>query len=136
MNTGKAHGAALGEPEVRAVKEILGFDPDKTFQVDDEVLAHARKVVDRGRKAHEEWTALYDSWAEREPERKDLLERLLGRDLPIGWEKALPSWEPDANAGREGLAGGADVGDVPGASACKAPTGGGRSGTRRRSRPR
>ncbi len=95
MNTGKAHGSALGEAEVRAVKEVLGFDPDKTFEVSDEVLAHARKVVERGKKAHEEWTALYESWAAREPERKELLDRVLGRDLPIGWEKALPSWEPD-----------------------------------------
>ena len=95
MNTGKAHGSALGEAEVRAVKEILGFDPDKSFEVSDEVLGHAREVVERGRKAHEEWTAQYESWAAREPERTELLDRLLGRDLPIGWEKALPSWEPD-----------------------------------------
>jgi transketolase len=95
MNTGKAHGAALGEDEVRAVKEILEFDPDKTFEVDDEVLAHARKVKDRGAQAHAEWTTRYDAWAGREPERKELLERVLGRDLPVGWEKALPSWEPD-----------------------------------------
>ena len=95
MNTGKAHRSALGDAEVRAVKEILGFEPDKTFEVSDEVLAHARTVVARGRKAHEEWTALYESWAAREPERKELLDRMLGRDLPIGWEKALPSWEPD-----------------------------------------
>jgi len=95
MNTGKAHGSALGEPEVRAVKEILGFDPDTTFEVDDAVLAHAREVVERGKKAHDEWTTLYDSWAQREPERKELLDRMLGRDLPVGWEKALPSWEPD-----------------------------------------
>ncbi len=96
MNTGKAHGSALGDEEVRAVKEVLGFDPEKTFEVADEVLAHARGVVDRGARAHAEWTELYDSWSAREPERKELLERMLGRDLPVGWEKALPSWEPDA----------------------------------------
>ncbi|MBL8926486.1 MAG: transketolase [Pseudonocardia sp.] len=95
MNTGKAHGSALGDAEVRAVKEVLGFDPDKTFEVSDEVLAHARKVVERGTAAHEEWTALYESWTAREPERAELLDRLLGRDLPVGWAKALPSWEPD-----------------------------------------
>jgi transketolase len=95
MNTGKAHGSALGEPEVRAVKEILGFDPDKSFEVADDVLAHAREVVERGRKAHDEWTVLYDAWTQREPERRELLDRLLGRDLPVGWEKALPSWDPD-----------------------------------------
>ena len=100
MNTGKAHGSALGEAEVRAVKEILGFDPDKTFEVSDEVLAHARKVVERGKTAHEQWTAQYESWTAREPERAELLDRLLGRDLPVGWEKALPSWEPD----KKGLA--------------------------------
>jgi transketolase len=104
MNTGKAHGAALGEDEVRAVKEILGFDPDKTFQVEERVLAHSREVVDRGRAAHGEWTALYDSWAQREPERKELLERLLGRDLPVGWEKALPSWEARTESAKKGIA--------------------------------
>jgi transketolase len=95
MNTGKAHGSALGDDEVRAVKEVLGFDPEKTFEVDEEVLAHARTVADRGAKAHEDWTERYDAWAAREPERKELLDRMLGRDLPVGWEKALPSWEPD-----------------------------------------
>ena len=47
MNTGKAHGAALGDEEVAAVKKILGFDPDKTFEVPDEVIAHTHQLVDR-----------------------------------------------------------------------------------------
>lgn len=42
MNTGKAHGAALGDDEVAAVKRILGFDPDKTFEVREDVLTHTR----------------------------------------------------------------------------------------------
>lgn len=95
MNTGKAHGSALGDEEIAEVKKLLGFDPDRTFQVDDDVLAHARSVIDRGRTAHEEWTSTYDAWAEREPDRKALLERMLGRTLPEGWEKALPSWDVD-----------------------------------------
>ena len=95
MNTGKAHGSALGADEVAAVKEILGFDPERSFQVEDEVLAHARKVVDRGRAAHQAWTKLYDEWAAREPERKELLDRMIGRTLPEDWAKALPNWEPD-----------------------------------------
>jgi transketolase len=100
MNTGKAHGSALGADEVKAVKEVLGFDPEKSFVVAAEVLDHAREVKERGAKAHADWTELYDSWAAREPERKELLDRMLGRDLPVGWEKALPSWEPD----KKGLA--------------------------------
>jgi transketolase len=95
MNTGKAHGSALGDQEVAAVKKVLGFDPDKTFEVADEVLAHARKVGDRGTAARKRWTETFDAWAEREPERKELLDRMLGRTLPDGWEKALPSWDVD-----------------------------------------
>jgi transketolase len=55
QNTGKIHGSALGADEVRAVKEVLGFDPEKTFDVADEVLAHTRKAVERGQAAHAEW---------------------------------------------------------------------------------
>ena len=95
MNTGKAHGSALGDEEIVEVKKILGFDPDRTFQVDDDVLAHTRSVIDRGRAAHQEWTTTYEDWAQREPDRKALLERMLGRTLPEGWEKALPSWDAD-----------------------------------------
>jgi transketolase len=95
QNTGKAHGAALGDEEVAKIKTILGFDPEKSFVVEDEVLAHARKVVDRGREAHEAWQKSFDDWAAREPERKELLDRLIGRTLPEGWAKALPSWDPD-----------------------------------------
>jgi transketolase len=80
---------------VAEVKKVLGFDPERTFQVDDEVLAHARKVVDRGREARQEWQKGYDDWRSREAERAELFDRVLGRDLPVGWEKALPSWDVD-----------------------------------------
>ena len=63
QNTGKAHGSALGADEVKATKEILGFDPEQTFDVADEVLEHAREVVDRGRKAHAEWQERFDAWS-------------------------------------------------------------------------
>ena len=63
MNTGKAHGAALGDEEVAAVKKILGFDPDKTFEVRDEVIEHTRRLVARGKEAHEKWQSEFDAWA-------------------------------------------------------------------------
>ncbi|OBK44104.1 transketolase [Mycobacterium sp. 1081908.1] len=95
MNTGKAHGAALGDDEVAAVKKILGFDPDKNFEVRDEVIAHTRKLVDRGKEAHEKWQAEFDAWAQREPERKALLDRLTAEKLPDGWDADIPTWTPD-----------------------------------------
>jgi transketolase len=94
MNTGKAHGAALGDEEVAAVKEILGFDPDKTFEVRDEVIEHTRKLVNRGKEAHEKWQSEFDAWAQREPERKALLDRLTAQKLPDGWDADLTHWEP------------------------------------------
>jgi transketolase len=98
MNTGKAHGSALGDEEVAAVKKILGFDPDKKFEVRDEVLAHTRKLVDRGKEAHEKWQAEFDAWAQREPERKALLDRLTAEQLPDGWDADIPHWEPGSKA--------------------------------------
>lgn len=96
MNTGEAHGAALGADEVAAVKEILGFDPEKSFDVDPDVLAHARTVIDRGARAHAAWQTGFDAWAAREPERKALFDRLHAGEFPEGWTDALPTWEPDA----------------------------------------
>ncbi|GGS33249.1 MULTISPECIES: transketolase [Actinokineospora] len=96
MNTGKAHGAALGDAEVAAVKEILGFDPARTFQVDPEVLAHARQVAERGKAARAAWEQRFGEWAAANPERRALLDRATEYRLPDGFADALPTWEPDA----------------------------------------
>lgn len=98
MDTGKAHGAALGDDEVAAVKKIVGFDPDKTFQVREDVLTHTRGLVARGKQAHERWQLEFDAWARREPERKALLDRLLAQKLPDGWDADLPHCEPGSKA--------------------------------------
>jgi transketolase len=93
QNSGKAHGSALGADEVAATKRVLGFDPDKNFDVDPEVLAHTRKAVDRGKAAHAEWNVQFDAWAAANPDRKKLLDRVLKGDVPAGLEKALPVFE-------------------------------------------
>ncbi|MUL84498.1 MULTISPECIES: transketolase [unclassified Mycolicibacterium] len=96
MNTGGVHGSALGADEVAATKKILGFDPDKTFEVRDDVIAHTRELVTRGKQVHDEWQVTFDAWAEREPERKELLDRLQAQKLPEGWDAALPHWDLDS----------------------------------------
>jgi transketolase len=96
QGTGKAHGAALGEEEVADTKKVLGFDPEKTFEVADEVIEHTRKLVDRGAEAEQEWQRAYDSWAADNPEGRALHDRLTKNDLSPGWEEALPSWDADA----------------------------------------
>ncbi|SHG35549.1 transketolase [Geodermatophilus nigrescens] len=95
QNTGASHGSALGDDEVRATKEVLGFDPERTFQVDDDVLTHARSVVEKGRQAHAEWQQRFDAWAQANPEGADLLARMRERRLPEGWADVLPTFDAD-----------------------------------------
>lgn len=94
QNTGKIHGSALGAEELAAVKEVLGFDPEKTFEVDDAVLARTRELRDRGAAAQAEWQTGFDAWAAANPERKELLDRILSGALPEGVDEALPVFEP------------------------------------------
>ncbi len=97
MNSGAVHGAALGEDEVAAVKRILGFDPDQTFEVSDDVLSHTRSLRDRGARAHQTWSADFNHWAKENPDRKALFDRLYARKLPDGWDADLPEWEADCS---------------------------------------
>jgi len=92
QNTGAAHGSALGEEEIRKTKKILGFDPDAHFAMDDDVLARAREVVNRGRDARAEWQQAFDSWVAGNPDGAALLERMIRRELPAGWDSKVPSF--------------------------------------------
>ncbi|MCS5479535.1 transketolase [Corynebacterium sp. YIM 101645] len=96
QNTGASHGAALGAEEVAATKKILGFDPEAHFHIDDEVLAHTRKLGERGAQKRAEWQPKFDAWAEANPEAKALLDRATARELPEGLAEAMPSWDADA----------------------------------------
>ncbi|MFD1858690.1 transketolase [Aeromicrobium camelliae] len=95
QNTGAAHGSALGDDEVRATKEVLGFDPDRQFAVDDEVIAHTQAARARGEEAQSAWQERFDAWASAEPERYALFQRLQNRELPDGWADQLPVYDAD-----------------------------------------
>ncbi len=95
QNTGAAHGSALGDAEVAATKEILGFDPAVNFPVEEEALNRAREVADRGKAVHAEWDARFAAWEKENPERGRLFARLSSRSLPEGWEAALPEFPAD-----------------------------------------
>jgi transketolase len=95
QNTMAAHGSALGDKEVAATKEILGFDPAVNFPVDEEALNRAREVAARGKAVHAEWDSAFADWEKENPERAALFARLLARKLPDGWETALPSFDAD-----------------------------------------
>jgi transketolase len=96
QNTGKIHGSAMGEDEVAATKKALGLDAGAHFAVDDEVLAHTRQVLARGRAARARWQEQLDAWAVADPERHALFTRLSTRTLPEGWTSALPTFPADS----------------------------------------
>ncbi|NUS16380.1 MAG: transketolase, partial [Streptomyces sp.] len=93
QNTEAAHGSALGEDEVRATKEVLGFDPDQHFAVADEVITHTRAVGDRGRDAKAAWEKSFAAWRTANPERAETFDRIAAGELPDGWENHLPAFE-------------------------------------------
>ncbi len=97
--TGESHGSALGAEEVAATKELLGFDPKKSFEVDKAVLARAREVRTRGKAAHKEWDKRYAAWRKAQPERATLLDRLVEGRLPDGFAQALPTFDTDTEKG-------------------------------------
>ncbi|WP_461297180.1 transketolase [Streptomyces harbinensis] len=93
QNTEAAHGAALGAAEVAATKRVLGLDPDQSFEVADEVIAHARGALARGREARAAWEKDLAAWRTAQPERAAVFDRVSAGELPEGWESALPSFE-------------------------------------------
>ncbi|GAB1338847.1 transketolase [Streptomyces sp. E-15] len=92
-NTEASHGSALGEEEIAATKRLLGFDPERTFEVADEVLKHTRGALDRGAEAHAAWDKRIAEWRAAQPERAELFDRVSKGELPAGWEDALPVFE-------------------------------------------
>ncbi|MEV2198049.1 transketolase [Streptomyces phaeochromogenes] len=93
QNTEASHGSALGAEEIAATKRLLGFDPERTFEVADEVLAHARRALDRGAEAHAAWNKQLAEWRTAQPARAKLFDRIVAGQLPEGWESALPVFE-------------------------------------------
>ncbi|RVU22079.1 transketolase [Streptomyces antnestii] len=93
QNTEAAHGSALGDDEVAATKRVLGFDPEQSFEVADEVIAHTREALDRGREARAEWEKSFAAWRTANPERAAEYDRIEATDLPEGWEAHLPTFE-------------------------------------------
>ena len=114
QNTGEAHGSALGEDEVAATKKILGFDPEQTFAVPEDVIEHTRKAVDRGKDEQSQWREKYVAWTRKPSADTALFERMEARTLPDGWDSDLPSWPADPKGVATRKASGAVINAVAG----------------------
>lgn len=97
QNTGGAHGSALGDDEVGATKKVLGFDPEQSFAVEDAVIQHTRgNAADRAKTARAAWDSAFASWKDANPEGQKLLDRLVAKKLPDGFDEAFPVFPADA----------------------------------------
>ncbi|MER6166689.1 transketolase [Streptomyces violaceorubidus] len=93
QNTEAAHGSALGDDEVAATKRVLGFDPEKSFEVSDEVIEHTRKALEKGQAARAVWEKSFQQWRDNNPERAAEYDRVAKGELPQGWEEKIPVFE-------------------------------------------
>jgi transketolase len=92
VDTAAAHGAPLGEEEVRAAKQVMGFDPDRKFWVDDRVYGHM-SLTESGTSAEREWRLRFDAWREQFGELAEDWDRAWAGRLADGWQEALPSFQ-------------------------------------------
>ncbi len=94
IDTAAAHGAALGEDEVRAAKEAMGLDPEEHFAVSDEVYGHMNGA-EKGRELEAGWNERFGAWEEEFPELAQEWEMAWsGKPMP-GYEDRLPKWDPE-----------------------------------------
>ncbi len=93
QNSGKIHGSALGAEELAGLKTVLGFDPEKTFEVSDDVIAHTRGYQKHADQVRAQWQASFDAWASENTEAKHLLDRVVSGKAPEELESALPAFE-------------------------------------------
>jgi len=91
-NTAESHGSALGAEEIAATKSLLGLDPAEDFAAPSEVIAHVRKVKDRGAALRNQWDSAFATWKSANSDPAVLLERLVSKELPAGWDKDLPQF--------------------------------------------
>jgi len=92
--TAKVHGEPLGEEAVRIAKERLGWPQEPAFYLPDDVLAHMRKAIERGRAAEEEWLRRREAYAAAYPDLAAQLRLQLSGELPTGWEEGLEGLFP------------------------------------------
>jgi len=96
-DTRHAHGEALGEDEVKATREHLGWNYPP-FELPEDALNHWRQAIPNGAKLEEEWNQLFARYKEQYPEEARTLDRMHEAELPQGWDSVLPTYKPEDKA--------------------------------------
>lgn len=117
QDTFGAHGAPLGEEEVKKTKANLGWPPDKTFYIPDEARDHFRRAVAKGESAEAEWSKRFAAYHSAFPEAAAELKQMIAGELPDDWSGSIPVFTPEDGK----LATRAAAGKVLNALAAKIP---------------
>jgi transketolase len=97
QDTAEAHGAPLGDDEIRLIKQKFGWDPEKSFHVPDEVLAYMGKIRKKGKRAEAAWNKLLTKYAEAYPELAVEFKDAVEGKLPVDLNEVLPKFEPGSS---------------------------------------
>lgn len=108
QDSADAHGAPLGEEEIKKTKENLGWETEEKFYIPDDALSHFRQAKQKGAKAHQEWKNLYEEFQENYPEKAKQFIAGISRELPDNFNDFLPFFDAD----EKGLATRASSGKV------------------------
>jgi transketolase len=92
----ESHGSPLGNDEVKATKQNLGWPLDPPFYVPNEALSHFRRAVDRGKEAESAWSAGFTEYSREYPDLARDFQMVMKGELPSDWINALPSFPADA----------------------------------------
>ena len=95
QGTSKAHGEPPGDAELNAAKEKLGWPVEPRFYIPEEVQAHFRQAVEKGRGWEAGWRSEMDAYRAAHPEKASELERRLRGELPADWQSAIPVFPAD-----------------------------------------
>lgn len=95
VDTAGAHGSPLGEKEVRLVKEGMGFDPDQSFVVPEEVSDYYLECGKKGTAKEQKWNEAYEAYKKEFPELAAEFELLSSGKLPEGWKDTIPVFKAE-----------------------------------------
>jgi transketolase len=111
------HGSPLGEEEVKLTKENLGWPVEPPFYIPEKALEHFRQAVPRGKQAEQQWDGKIAAYRKTFPDLAEELQEIMRGELPPGWDRDLPRFQPDS----KGMATRVASGKVLNALAAKLP---------------
>jgi len=94
QDTAEAHGAPLGEDEIKSAKQNFGWDPQKSFYVPEQVLAHTRQALEKGGRAEARWNRLFKKYAAAYPQLAEQFHNASDGKITIDIDPLLPKFDP------------------------------------------